>query len=306
MMQLTQSAKIVLSKRYLRKDPVDNTTIIETPEELFRRVSDFVAQADPRSAEGVSQQYFEMMTRFDFLPNSPTLMNAGKVEEPILAACFVLPIEDDMSSIGMGIHDMMMVQKAGGGTGFSFSRLRPQGDTVSTTGGQSSGPISFMRGYDAVTDFVKQGGARRGANMGMLRVDHPDILQFITCKAQEGDIRNFNISVAVTDAFMEALHDNGDYDIINPRSREVVNRLPANTVWDAIVEASWNNGEPGIVYLDRINATNPLPELGDIEATNPCGEQPLLPYESCVLGSCLLYTSPSPRDRTRSRMPSSA
>jgi len=284
-MQLTRSGKVVLEKRYLKKDPTDPKRIIETPEELFRRVSDFVAQADPRSSEDVAQQYYEMMTRFDFLPNSPTLMNAGKVTNPILAACFVLPIEDDMSSIGMGIHDMMMVQKAGGGTGFSFSRLRPAGDLVSTTGGQSSGPISFMRGYDAVTDFVKQGGARRGANMGMLRVDHPDILQFITCKASEGDIRNFNISVSVTDDFMEALSDNGDYNIVNPRNREVVNRIPARTVWDAIVEASWTNGEPGVVYIDRINAANPLPELGDIEATNPCGEQPLLPYESCVLGS---------------------
>lgn len=282
-MQLTRSSKIVLEKRYLKKD--DQKTVIETPEEMFRRVADYVASADPRSAEETSQQFYEMLTRFDFLPNSPTIMNAGKVEKPILAACFVLPIEDDMSSIGMGIHDMMMVQKAGGGTGFSFSRLRPAGDIVSTTGGQSSGPISFMEGYDAVTNFVKQGGARRGANMGMLRVDHPDILRFITCKSEEGAISNFNISVSITDSFMEALRDNGDYNLVNPRTRDVVHRLPARTVWDALVEASWNNGEPGVVFIDRINEGNPLPELGDIEATNPCGEQPLLPYESCVLGS---------------------
>ena len=282
-MQLSRSSKIVLEKRYLRKD--DQKVVTETPEELFRRVSDFVASADARGAEETSQQFYEILSRFDFPPNSPTLMNAGKVEKPILAACFVLPIEDDMSSIGMGIHDMMMVQKAGGGTGFSFSRLRPEGDVVSTTGGQSSGPISFMRGYDAVTDFVKQGGARRGANMGMLRVDHPDILQFITCKSEEGTLANFNVSVSITDLFMEALRDNGDYNLINPRTREVVHRLPARTVWDAIVEASWQNGEPGVVFIDKINVTNPLPELGDIEATNPCGEQPLLPYESCVLGS---------------------
>lgn len=285
MPNLSRSGKIVLEKRYLKKDPQDRTQTIETPRELFRRVADYVASADRTIATETSQIFYDMMTRFDFLPNSPTLMNAGKVDKPVLAACFVLPIEDNMSSIGMGIHDMMMVQKAGGGTGFSFSRLRPEGDTVSTTGGQSSGPISFMRGYDAVTDFVKQGGARRGANMGMLRVDHPDILRFIACKSEEGAISNFNVSVSITDIFMEALRDNEDYNIVNPRSREVVNRIPARTVWDAIVEASWQNGEPGIVFIDKINAANPLPELGDIEATNPCGEQPLLPYESCVLGS---------------------
>ena len=275
----------MLEKRYLQKDPNDQHRIIETPEELFRRVADYVASADRTTAKETSQSFYDMMTRFDFLPNSPTLMNAGKVDKPILAACFVLPIEDDMSSIGMGIHDMMMVQKAGGGTGFSFSRLRPEGDFVSTTGGQSSGPISFMKGYDAVTDFVKQGGARRGANMGMLRVDHPDIFRFITCKAEEGDLSNFNISVAITDQFMEALRDNEKYNLVNPRSGEVVDRIPARSVWDVLVEASWGNGEPGVVFIDRINAKNPLPELGDIEATNPCGEQPLLPYESCVLGS---------------------
>ncbi len=285
MPNLSRSGKIVLEKRYLKKDPQDRTQTIETPRELFRRVADYVASADRTIATETSQVFYDMMTRFDFLPNSPTLMNAGKVDKPILAACFVLPIEDDMSSIGMGIHDMMMVQKAGGGTGFSFSRLRPEGDTVSTTGGQSSGPISFMRGYDAVTDFVKQGGARRGANMGMLRVDHPDILRFIACKAEEGAISNFNVSVSITDIFMEALRDNEDYNIVNPRSGEVVNRIPARTVWDAIVEASWQNGEPGVIFIDKINAANPLPELGDIEATNPCGEQPLLPYESCNLGS---------------------
>ena len=285
MINLSQSSKIVLERRYLQKDPENNKRIIETPEELFRRVSDHVASADKTSAEETSQAFYDMMTSFDFLPNSPTLMNAGASKKPILAACFVLPIEDDMWSIGMGIVNMMMIQKAGGGTGFSFSRLRPEGDIISSTGGTSSGPISFMKGYDAVTDFVKQGGKRRGANMGMLRVDHPDIFKFITCKSEEGDIANFNVSVSVTDTFMEALNEGGSYDLINPRTREVVNRVPARTVWDALVEASWQNGEPGIVYIDKINETNTLPEFGDIEATNPCGEQPLLPYESCVLGS---------------------
>lgn len=285
MPNLSKSGRIVLEKRYLKKDPQDHTRTIETPKELFRRVADYVASADRSVATETSQVFYDMMTRFDFLPNSPTLMNAGKVDKPILAACFVLPIEDDMSSIGMGLHNMMMVQKAGGGTGFSFSRLRPEGDSISTTGGTSSGPISFMKGYDAVTEFVKQGGTRRGANMGMLRVDHPDILRFIGCKSEEGDLSNFNISVSITDDFMEALRDNEDYNIINPRNGEVVNRIPARTMWDVLVEASWNNGEPGVVFIDKINAANPLPELGDIEATNPCGEQPLLPYESCVLGS---------------------
>ncbi len=285
MPNLSKSGRIVLEKRYLKKDPQDNTCTIETPKELFRRVADYVASADRSVATETSQVFYDMMTRFDFLPNSPTLMNAGKVDKPILAACFVLPIEDDMSSIGMGLHNMMMVQKAGGGTGFSFSRLRPEGDSISTTGGTSSGPISFMKGYDAVTEFVKQGGTRRGANMGMLRVDHPDILRFIGCKSEEGDLSNFNISVSITDDFMEALRDNEDYNIINPRNGEVVNRIPARTMWDVLVEASWNNGEPGVVFIDKVNAANPLPELGDMESTNPCGEQPLLPYESCVLGS---------------------
>lgn len=285
MPNLSKSGRIVLEKRYLKKDPQDHTRTIETPKELFRRVADYVASADRSVATETSQVFYDMMTRFDFLPNSPTLMNAGKVDKPILAACFVLPIEDDMSSIGMGLHNMMMVQKAGGGTGFSFSRLRPEGDSISTTGGTSSGPISFMKGYDAVTEFVKQGGTRRGANMGMLRVDHPDILRFIGCKSEEGDLSNFNISVSITDDFMEALRDNEDYNIINPRNGEVVNRIPARTMWDVLVEASWNNGEPGVVFIDKVNAANPLPELGDMESTNPCGEQPLLPYESCVLGS---------------------
>lgn len=276
---------MVLEKRYLQKDPENNKRIVETPEELFRRVADYVASADKTSAEETSQAFFDMMTSFDFLPNSPTLMNAGASKKPILAACFVLPIEDDMWSIGMGIVNMMMIQKAGGGTGFSFSRLRPEGDVIRSTGGTSSGPISFMRGYDSVTDFVKQGGKRRGANMGILRVDHPDVLKFITCKSEEGTISNFNISVAITDKFMEALNEGEPYELINPRNREVVNRIPARAVWDALVEASWSNGEPGVVFIDRINESNPVPELGDIEATNPCGEQPLLPYESCVLGS---------------------
>lgn len=285
MPNLSRSSRIVLEKRYLQKDPDNNKRIIETPKELFRRVADYVASADKTSAEEMSQIFYDMMTQFDFLPNSPTLMNAGASKKPILAACFVLPIEDDMWSIGMGIVNMMMIQKAGGGTGFSFSRLRPEGDVIRTTGGTSSGPISFMKGYDAVTDFVKQGGKRRGANMGILRCDHPDILRFIGCKSSEGDISNFNISVAITDKFMEALREGESHDLINPRSGEVVSRLPARTLWDALVEASWTNGEPGIVYIDRINQANPIPELGDMEATNPCGEQPLLPYESCVLGS---------------------
>jgi ribonucleoside-diphosphate reductase alpha chain len=285
MINLSQSSKIVLERRYLQKDPENSKRIIETPEELFRRVADYVASADKTSAEETSQAFYDMMTSFDFLPNSPTLMNAGASSKPILAACFVLPIEDDMWSIAMGLAYMMMIQKAGGGTGFSFSRLRPEGDIIASTGGTSSGPISFMRGFDAVTDFVKQGGKRRGANMGILRVDHPDVLKFITCKSEEGTISNFNISVAITDKFMEALSEGETYELINPRNGEVVDRIPARTVWDALVEASWKNGEPGVVYIDRINEANTIPEFGDIEATNPCGEQPLLPYESCVLGS---------------------
>lgn len=284
-MKISKNAMLVLEKRYIAKDKKGNPA--ETVEGLFRRVAKAIAQADANYGGDTKQTeevFYKLMTNLEFLPNSPTLMNAGR---PLgqLSACFVLPVEDSIEGIFTAIKQAALIHQSGGGTGFSFSRLRSNGSTVNSTGGVASGPVSFIKVFNSATEAIKQGGTRRGANMGILRIDHPDILQFLNCKSNTSEINNFNLSVGITEKFMQAVYEDKDYNLIDPHTKEIKGSLSAKKVFDIIVKNAWQNGEPGIVFLDRLNKDNVVPTLGEIESTNPCGEQPLLPYESCNLGS---------------------
>jgi len=283
--KLTVNALEVLNRRYLLKDEMER--IIETPAQLFTRVAEATAKIDEKYGEEPKESekiFYNMMTRLEFIPNSPTLFNAG-TEIGQLSACFVLPVGDSLESIFDAVKNMALIEKSGGGVGFDFSKLRPNGDIVRSTKGVASGPVSFMRVFDTSTEVIKAGGKRRGAMMGILRVDHPDIIEFITSKQKSEFLSNFNISVGVTDNFMKTLEEDEEYWLINPRNKEKVRTLKAKDVWNLMAKSAWESGDPGVIFIDEINRHNPTPEIGRIEATNPCGEQPLLPYESCNLGS---------------------